>query len=88
MSDTKLRMVEVILHWAWDPIGVRGAEGTIDEYDSYATSVLALLERPSPVEEIAAYLGSVESERMGLKPHRDKNEDVAVLLRELHTLLS
>jgi hypothetical protein len=88
MSDAKLRMVEVVLHWAWHPIGVRGATGAIGEYDSYAPSALALLEQGCPVDEIAAYLGSVESERMGLKPHRDKNEDVAALLRELHALLA
>ena len=88
MTDTKLRMVEVILHWAWDPIGIPGTGEAADEYNSYAPSVLALLERASPVDEIAAYLGTVEGERMGLEPHRDRNEDVAVLLRQLHALLA
>ena len=67
-------------------IGVRGIEEAHDEYDSYATPVLELLERAAPDEEVGAYLTYVEVERMGLKPHKDNNEDVAALLRELHAL--
>ena len=88
MTDKKLRMVGVVLHWAWDPIGVRGIEEAKDEYDSYASPVLKLLESRSPDEEVAAYLTCVETERMGLEPHRDKNADVAVLLKELHALVA
>lgn len=77
-----------MLHWAWDPIGVRGVEEAHDEYDSYAMPVLELLERGSADEEVGAYLTYVEVEPMGLTPHKDKNEDVAALLRELHALQS
>ena len=87
MSDTKLQMVKVVLHWTWDPIGVRGIEEAKDEYDSYASPVLELLERGSADEEVAAYLTCVETERMELNPQRDKNADVAALLRELHALI-
>lgn len=86
-GSTKLRMVQVVLHWAWDPIGVRGIEEAGDEYDSYAPAVLELLERAAPDERIAHYLTSIESEWMGLKPNPHKNEDVASLLRELHALV-
>jgi hypothetical protein len=88
MSDKKLHMVKVVLHWTWDPIGVRGIEEAKDEYDSYASPVLELLERGSAEDEVADYLTCVETERMGLKAHRDKNSDVAALLRELHALVA
>jgi hypothetical protein len=87
MSDAKRRMVQVVLHWAWDPIGIRTGENAAHEYDAYAASVLTLLERRAPAQEIAAYLGGVEGGRMGLKPHPSKNEDVAGLLIELHSVL-
>lgn len=34
-----------ILHYLWDPIGVRGIPEARDEYDSYVAHVGALLER-------------------------------------------
>jgi hypothetical protein len=80
-------MVKSVLHWVWDPIGVRRIPEALDEYDTYAAPVLELLERGSQNEEVAAYLGRVESERMELPPHRDRNADVAALLSELHSLL-
>jgi hypothetical protein len=39
-DDTSLRMIQVALHWAWDPIGVRGIKEAADEYDMYAPRVL------------------------------------------------
>lgn len=86
MSDTKLRMVKIVLHWVWDPIGVRGIDEAVGEYDDYAQPLLELLDRGSTDEQVAAYLTGIESERMELPPHRTKNEDVAVLLRELRGL--
>ncbi len=87
-GDPKLRMVKLILHWVWDPIGVRGIEEAADEYDSYALPVFELLERGSSSQEVAAYLTCIESERMGLKPQRDRADEVATLLRELNALFA
>jgi len=56
MSDVKLRMVKVVLHWVWDPIGIRGIAEAVDEYDSYAQPILELLELGSPADELASYL--------------------------------
>lgn len=86
MSDKSLRMVRVVLHWAWDPIGVRGLPEAVEEYDMYAPSVLKLLEREAAHAEVADYLSWVEAERMELKPQRDTNRDVAALLSELHAI--
>lgn len=88
MTDTKLRMVRVVLRWVWDPIGVRGIAEAVDEYDDYAPPVLRLLKSGSSEQEVAAYLTYIESERMELKPQRDRNLDVAAVLRELHALFA
>lgn len=80
-------MVEVVLHWAWDPIGVRGIEGAVDEYDSYAPSCCERLQRAARDREIADYLTHVERDWMGLQPNPKKNDDVAAMLGELHTLM-
>ena len=32
MSEKKLRMVKVVLHWVWNPIGVRGVEEAVDTF--------------------------------------------------------
>ncbi|MHB9879911.1 hypothetical protein ACSMXM_09630 [Pacificimonas sp. ICDLI1SI03] len=83
---SRLRMVEVVLRWAWDPIGVRGIGEAADEYDSYALPVLGILERSAPDEQVANFLTSVETERMGIEPDTSKNADLAVMLRELHAI--
>jgi hypothetical protein len=83
----KLRMVQLVLHWVWDPIGVGGVPETADEYDRYAGPVLELLNRAATNAEVADYLTKVEDEWMGLTPNRDRNEDVAALLRELTPLV-
>ncbi|RVT40748.1 hypothetical protein [Sphingobium algorifonticola] len=76
----RLRMVEIVLHWAWDPIGIRGIEEAIDEYDLYAGTVLDMLERKAADQEVADYLTSIERDRMGLQPRPEKNADVAEML--------
>lgn len=86
VSDTALRTVELVLHWAWDPICVRGVAEAIDEYDSYAPAVLELLGRGAPEEEVADYLTHIVRDRMGLEPNLDKNMDVAALLAGLHAI--
>ena len=80
-------MVQIVLFWAWDPIGVRGNAAAADEYDRYAGSVLELLNRGASDEEVANYLTKVEVEWIGLTPNRHRNEDVAAMLRELNSLV-
>jgi len=89
MTDSaKLRMTQIVLHWAWDPIGVRGIAGAVDEYDMYAQKVLDLLEADAPAEQIASYLGSVVRDRMELPMRRDRDEDVSVLLKQLFAVIN
>ena len=82
----RLQTVRIVLHWAWDPIGVRGIEEAADEYDSYALPVLGMLERGAIDEEVAGYLTSVEVDLMGLIANTNKNADIAAMLRELHAI--
>ena len=72
MSDKKLQTVKMVLHWTRDPIGVSGFEKALAEYDRYAPTVFALLDRETDNEEVGAYLTDVQTERMGLSPHKKK----------------
>ena len=84
--STKLRMVRVVLLWAWDPIGVRGIPEAVDEYDSYAPAVLQLLESGASDRHIEDYLTSVIRDRMELRPNPKADEDIAAMLRELYAI--
>ncbi|KPF49095.1 hypothetical protein IP65_20380 [Novosphingobium sp. AAP1] len=82
-DDTSLRIIQIALHWAWDPIGVRGIEEAADEYDMYASRVLKMLKADAPVEQIADYLTSVVRDRMELPVRTDRDEDVSSMLRQM-----
>ena len=60
------RRVGEILHYMWDPIGVRGIPQARDEYDSYIPQVFTLLERGASEMEICQHLASITTDRMGL----------------------
>lgn len=84
--NPRLQTVEVVLHWVWDPIGVRGIPEARDEYDGYALTVLGMLQRGSIFTEVADFLTSVEKDWMGLTPASARNAEVAELLLKLHGL--
>ncbi|WP_271300445.1 hypothetical protein [Sphingomonas sp. CV7422] len=81
--DTSIRIVQAALHWAWDPIGVRGIEEASNEYDMYAPAVLQMLKAEAPVEQIAGYLTSVVRDRIELPVRPDRDRDVASMLKEM-----
>ncbi len=85
-DDTSLRMIQVALHWAWDPIGVRGIEEAADEYDMYAFPVLEMLKADAPVEQIADYLTSVVRDRMELPVRPDRDRDLSSLLQQIFVI--
>jgi hypothetical protein len=58
--------VNEVLHYIWDPIGVRGEPNARDEYDTYVPQVYSLLQAGATAEQIAAHLDKVATERMGL----------------------
>jgi hypothetical protein len=64
----------------WDPIGVRGIPEAADEYDSSAGSIGRMLREGRTVDELAAHLTYISTERMGLADTthtRDKDKSVA-----------
>lgn len=85
-SPAKLRMIQIVLLWAWDPIGVRSIPKAADEYDSYAPVLLQMLEAGASDRHIADYLTSVVRDRMGLGPNPKADENIAALLRELYAI--
>ncbi|MGN7997661.1 hypothetical protein [Sphingomonas sp. 22176] len=87
-APARLRMVRVVLLWAWDPIGVRGIPKAVGEYDNYAPAVLEMLETGASDRQIADYLTSVVRDRMELRPNPKADEDIAAMLRELYALES
>lgn len=84
--DTSLRMIKVALHWAWDPIGVRGIVEAANEYDMYAPQVLEMLKVDAPVEQIAHYLTSVVRDRMELPVRPDRDRDLSSMLQQMFVI--
>ena len=66
-----LGVVRLILLVDWDPIGVFGHAGAMDEYDRYAVKVHEMLWTGASQESIAAYLGFVQRELMEIKGKPD-----------------
>jgi hypothetical protein len=60
------RRIGEILHYMWDPIGIRGIPQARDEYDSYVHQVFAHLERGASESDISQHLASITVEHMGL----------------------
>ncbi len=71
-----------VLHYIWDPIGIAGAPGARDEYYSYLPHVFKLLRDGAGDEQIANYLVSIETDRMGLCSNRARAENAAIALLE------
>lgn len=70
-----------ILFWVWDPLGLnREFPDAADEYDKYALEILTALASEATPAALAALLGSIEQNRMGLDP-RPLNDDVSRLSR-------
>ena len=80
-----LEVINQLLLCEWDPIGVVGAGGPIDEYDSYALRVFAMLREGANAETIARYLDWVESENMKLSLHAERNRVIARRAIEIYS---
>jgi hypothetical protein len=67
-EQSRARRVEIrrILMSKWDPIGVSDVPEAADEYDMYIGAIYGMLDRNATDAEIAEYLLSVETGRMGL----------------------
>ena len=66
LQKTLFVRVDEILHYVWDPIGVRGFGDVRDEYDTYVPKVVGLLLEEKGKKAVFDHLYLIESERMGL----------------------
>lgn len=70
-----LSRVDEVLHYLWDPIGVRGVPQARDEYSSYAGHVFSLIHHGAAEQEIIEYLRKIRIEHMGIgQPGDDRGE--------------
>lgn len=60
----------MILLVDWDPIGVFGHVGAMDEYDSYAVGIYDLLCSDASQEELTAHLRRIEVVRMEVRGNK------------------
>lgn len=83
---SRREVVAGLLLELWDPIGV-APDGSVvrDEYERYVGAVLALLERQVPPATLAARLGDLERDELGLAPDGDRLMQVAAALLERWT---
>ena len=70
MADRKetLAAVRRILREKWDPRGVADVPEASTEYDSYAPTLVSMLERGSSAKDFEVHLARVETDSMGLAP--------------------
>jgi hypothetical protein len=68
-QDAGERELRQLLYWVWDPIGLnKEFPDALDEYDRYAIEVATALASDMPQSALAALLGSIEQNRMGMTP--------------------
>jgi hypothetical protein len=70
-EDLLTQRIDEVLHYIWDPLGVKNVPEARDEYSSYVGTVVRMVVDGRSVQDIADYLISVEIEAMGLDPVRD-----------------
>lgn len=74
------RQTDEVLHYMWDPIGVRGIAQTRDEYHSYLAKVFSMLIEDVESKVIAEYLENIDSKSMGLNPDKENALHIAQTL--------
>ncbi len=70
--------LRLILWAAWDPIG----RVPRDEYEGYAPRIASLLRGGATPEEVAAVLGTIRTESIGLAADPDRDLSVAQKLQD------
>jgi hypothetical protein len=74
------RVVDEVLHYIWDPIGVCRVPRARDEYGGYVGPIVALLRSGASPSEISQRLESIVVEHMGLSSCREQSDKVASIL--------
>jgi hypothetical protein len=76
------RRCDEVLHYIWDPIGVAGAPGARDEYESYLPQVFKLVLEGAEPQRIIKYLVQIETEGMCLEPNVANAASIVEVLLE------
>jgi len=63
--------IRLILLVDWDPIGILGHPGAMDEYDRYAVGVYDLLSSDASQQDVVEYLRRIEVEQMEVRGNLD-----------------
>jgi hypothetical protein len=82
-----LTRINEVLHYLWDPIGVRGEPHARDEYDGYVPDIYSLLRKEACAEQIAAYLDKIVTEVMGISSNQQHSLAIAYKLLEWRATL-
>lgn len=83
MDDCVLyRMVDEVLHYIWDPIGLAGSPRARDEYYCYVPGAFKLVRDGANASDISAYLEEIAVNGMGLPANPEVQLKVASLLLE------
>ncbi len=74
------RAVDEVLHVIWDPIVISHLPLARDEYRSYLPQIFSLLNSDTDEQVLAAKLGQISTERMGLAASPEPELKVARIL--------
>lgn len=74
------RVVDEVLHYLWDPIGVSSIPQARDEYHGYLPHVFGMVRSGADEVAISAYLGEVITESMGLAANTKHDLNIAQVL--------
>ena len=66
--------VKEILFREWDPIGVNSNPARSDEYDSYASGIVRLLQAEADEYKIAEHLRSLQRVSMGMSSANEERD--------------
>jgi hypothetical protein len=75
--------VRLVLLVDWDPIGILGYTGAMDEYDSYAGDICRLLQEGATRDMLIDHLDRLEKQWMGLSGERRSQTEVAEKVMEI-----
>ncbi len=69
--------IDEVLHYVWDPLGVRDVPQARYEYSRYAKNVWQDVLKGKSKLEISSYLTRIVTEQMELKPNPGHDDEVA-----------
>ena len=72
-----LHKIRSLLLRLWDPLLIQEFPGASDQYDGYAREIYEMIEASASVDDIADFLGQVQSATMGLSVTPEHNKRVA-----------